>query len=84
MFNSEFIDEDCSKWSRERLEQEYKKIKGFEKKYKIFRENLPEKFFQLLELEYRIIPSTCACGGKLAWLDKNNGTKGCVCHSTPI
>lgn len=55
----------------------------FETKYKTIRENLPENFFKLLEIGWRIVPCSCSCGGEWAWIDGDSRMHGCVCHRTP-
>ena len=46
-------------------------------------EQIPEYWAQLHNEGWRIEPTSCQCGGRWAWLDRNNLMFGCVCHHYP-
>ena len=50
--------------------------------------DISEVFLKLMGIGWKIKYSPCACGGKYAWMKKNESSEyekhGCICHDTPL
>lgn len=54
----------------------------------IMSDQLPKKWAVALANGWKIVPCSCACGGRYAWLKPSSygGSEsmfGCVCHNDP-